>query len=350
MRACYRCGAQIPEDAAFCPACGTQQSGAARPERPAGGETNDQEAGSGRATPAYSRKRTSIVVAAVVFASLLTVIGAGAFLFADRAAQGALVSLTTGQPIAGATIRTVSDSVKTDDSGRFVLPKLRIGTQVVTVTVEGYAPFEASLQVPVAGATLSTIKLPDASVTVHVEEVAVQPQAIASAEVKIGSTAASLTPSGTYELKGLKPGPTVVEVTAPSSHEPTKTTLTLKPGKNDVRVRVYLTPAETYSRYFQAYKSGRWSSAYAYLHPDVAKRESLATFTKDMQAWGTPLSLTMNGTRMLPRWTSPYTDVAYTNVAEIRRTLVGVRRGAHYANTTPQHWTNVGGLWLRVDI
>ena len=72
--------------------------------------------------------------------------------------------------------------------------------------------------------------------------------------MRVGGVEASRTATGRYEIKGLRPGAAAIKVTGPS-HESTETSVTLKPGENEVEVGVSLTPAETYSRYFQAYKS-----------------------------------------------------------------------------------------------
>ena len=44
---------------------------------------------------------------------------------------------------------------------------------------------------------------------------------------------------------------------------------------------------------------------------------------------------------------SRHADVAYTNVAEIHRTLVIEKQGGRYSSALPQHWVKVDGLWLR---
>lgn len=326
MRTCVSCGAEIGDSASFCAECGMPQGSTARSAAP---------------------KRT-LAFAGLGLAGLALVAGVAAFLLFPRSAEGVLVSLTTGQPVAGATVRSVTGAATTDGSGRFTLRDLRLGRHPVTVTATGFPAFDAEVAVRPFSAEGNRLALPDAAVTIRLEETALQPKPVRGAAVLVGRQAGSSVATGTYELKGLRAGPATITVTC-TSHEPTRTSIVLASGRNEVVVRLRLTPAETYSRYFEAYKAGQWRAAFAYLHPDVAKRESLASFTADMKDWGTPLSITMNRTKMLARWTSPKTTETYADVAEIDRTLVTQKAGGRYVSSLPQHWVNVRGLWLRVD-
>jgi hypothetical protein len=305
---------------------------------------DEERASSG---PERGRRRWIVAVAALVLLLLAT--GSAAFLLWERTGSGVVVSLTTGEPVAGAVVRSVAGTATTDAAGRFELRGLRLGRQPVTLAATGFPPLDTAVEVGVFGGDESRIQLPDARLTVRVEEIAVEPKASPSVRVTVGGMTASRTASGTYEAKGVRPGRTTVAVTG-ASHEPTKTTVTLRPGPNAVTVRSSLTPWETYSRYFLAYKTGRWAVAYSYLHPDIAKRESLATYTNDMKAWGTPVSIALLGVRKLDRWTSPYTRTAYPGVVEIRRTLVTNKQTMRYVTSLPQHWANVAGIWRRVDL
>lgn len=337
MRACGDCGATIPDDAAFCPTCGRPQSeGATEHAQPV-------------VAPPRAGMRNRILVAVGVLAVVALAVATAVFLLSGRSARGAVVSLTSGQPIVGATILSPEGTATTDGSGYFVLRKLHLGAQVVTVTVDGFPPFEAKLQVRPIGTTETRLKLPDASVTVHVEETAQQPRGLDDAKVTVGGVAAKRVATSTYELVALKPGSADVAVTS-QGHESTSTSIPLEPGENEVTVQVELTPAETYVRYFEAFKASRWSDAYAYFHPDIKKTETLAAFSKNMQIWGAPEGMTVEGTRTLPTWTSPATNMSYTDVVEVRRKLDGKSRAGRYSNTGTSYWVNVGGLWLRVDM
>jgi hypothetical protein len=266
-----------------------------------------------------------------------------------RTARGSVVSLSTGRPLAGVAISSVQGTATTNAEGRFELSGLRIGTHPVTVTAAGFAPFDATVRVGALGGAESQIAVPDAKLTVRIDEVAVDLKAADGVKVTVGGLTASRVGTGTYEITGAKPGRVTVAASG-ASYEPTKTTLALKPGANSVTLRVRLNPWETYSRYFQAYKSGRWAVAYAYLHPDVAKRESLATYTADMKAWGVPVSTSLQSANRLPSWTSPKTGVTYRDVVELHRTLVTNKGAMRYVTALPQHWANVGGVWMRVDL
>ena len=294
----------------------------------------------------HGLRAVASVLAAVV------VLGAGvglALRFYRGEARGILVSQSRNRPVAFATLRTAAGSIRTDSAGRFDARGLRLGTTRVTVSATGFPPFTATIVVRPFVVSENRITLPDASLVVRISEVAVEPAAVKSSSVKVGRVTATVGASGTAELKGLPAGPALIRASAPG-HEPAVTTFTLSPGGNEVYIRLNLTPAETYLRYLQAYKSRRAAAAYAYLHPDVRRLESLRTFTRDMQGWGAPISVTLGKTRMLASWTSPYTKNAYTEVAEMNRTLVGKSSGGLYTNTMSQHWARVDGLWLRVDI
>ena len=135
MMVCAGCGAELPDDAAFCPKCGSPNPDHARSAPPAVGQEH---------VGAPARNRTRIIAAVAGLGILLAGAGIAWFLLHGRTAQGALVSLTSREPIAGAGIQYASGVAKTDTAGRFVLPKLRLGTHDVTVTVPGFAPFVAA--------------------------------------------------------------------------------------------------------------------------------------------------------------------------------------------------------------
>lgn len=294
------------------------------------------------------RRSNTLIILSATGVVLLLALSVAAFLLYPRTAGGAVVSLTSGEPIAGAIVRGPFGEVKTDDAGRFALGNLRLGTYPLTVMAKGFAPFNTSVKVGAFGRDGGELKLPDASVTVRVKETALAPKPV-KATVSVRKQKASAAATGTYVLKGIPTGTTTITVSAPN-HMEKQTAVDLKPGTNEIVVHMSLTPAETYVRYFEAYKSRDWKTAYAYLHPDVAKVEPLATFTEDMKGWGTPGSIKMGKTRMLKSWTSPQTHKTYREVAEIHRTLFTDLKGARMQSALPQHWVYVEGLWLRVDL
>lgn len=353
MKYCTACGHGIPDDAAFCSACGRQQeSVAAGPPLPQSQPgMPPPPAVQAEAAPAKRRLRLPRIPlkTAAIGLGVFLLVALVLFLLVGRTTRGSLLSLSTGEPIAGATIRSDSGTAKTDAAGVFTMSSLHIGTHEVTVTAKGYAPYKTTLHVAAIGGGNNELRMPDSSVSVHVVEIAKQPQTVTDSDVHIDDKAASADASGTYTIKGLRTGPATITVSSPS-HEPTTVPIDLKPGVNDLDINVSLTPAETYTRYYEAYKADQWKVAYGYLHPDVVKRESLSTYTNDMKAWGKPVSIDMQGTKMLPKWTSPYTSVTYTDVAEVRRTLVSMLKGGRLQSSKPQHWVNVNGMWLRVDL
>lgn len=345
MATCERCQAEMPDHAAFCPECGTL--------RPVGFEpaplAPEDATLSTRGAPHRRRWWLLVVLGVIlVFVGAAAAVGAVKWRTGGRI-DGTLVSMSTNRPIAGATIRTRVGVAETDAAGRFSLRDVRPGAHAATVTVAGFAPLRATLVASAFHPPQVTLRLPDATVRVMLGEIAAQPAPIVTPAVLIGGAQATLDASGTYEVRGVPPTSTLVRVSAPG-HEATQTTVQLRQGANDVHVALFLTPAETYNRYFSAFKAKNFRAAYAYLHPDVVSRENLATFTKDMQAWGTPLSLQIGGIRALGQWTSPFTQASYRNVVVIDRTLTGDRSGVHYVNRASQHWANVDGLWQRVDV
>lgn len=236
-------------------------------------------------------------------------------------AKGVVVSLTSGRPIAGAKVETGSQVTTTDPSGRFSIQGVPVGANVATVTVQGFPPFRASLNVDARSSSDATITLKDSALTGAVVELAIEPAAVPSCTVSVGEATAAIGPDGTFEVVGLPPGPIVVRVAAPS-HEPTETTITLLPASNEASIGVSLTPEQTYLRYYEAYKFGRMALAYKYVHPDIRKKYSFKTYTKEMQST-TAVSLVFGKTRMLARWKSSMSKKSYLDVAEIDRIYTG---------------------------
>ena len=340
-----RCQAEVPDHAAFCPWCGAP--------RPIGFEPAPlapADAAADTRTVPRRRRWWIWVVLGTVFV-LVAVAATVGFVKWRTGGQidGTLLSMSTNRPIAGATVRTRIGVAETDAAGHFSFSDIRPGAHAATVTVPGFAPLRATLVASAFHPQQVTLRLPDATVHVTLGEVAVQAAPIVTPTVFIGGKQATLDASGTYLLRGVAPTATIVRVTAPG-HDATQTTVQLAQGDNEAHVALFLTPAETYNRYFSAFKAKNYSAAYEYLHPDVASKETLATFTKDMQAWGTPLTLNIAAVRTLGSWTSPFTGVTYRNVVVIDRTITGQRSGVNYTSRAIQHWANTDGLWQRVDM
>lgn len=284
--------------------------------------------------------RTRIVLALVACAALAALTGC------TGEARGVLVSLTGERPIAGATIQVGSQVATTDPSGRFSLQAVPVGANVATVTVQGFPPFQANLNVEGQSASEATITLKDSALKAAVVELAIEPTAIPSCTVFVGEATATVGPDGRFEVVGLPPGPIVVRVAAPS-HEPTETTITLLPSSNEASIDLSLTPEQTYLRYFEAYKFGRIVLAYKYVHPDIRKKQSLRVFTKDMQST-TAVSLVFGKTRTLAKWKSSLSKKSYSNVAEIDRTYTGEYLGTRFTDNASQHWVKVAGIWFLI--
>jgi hypothetical protein len=148
----------------------------------------------------------------------LVVVAAGvaAFMLYGRTARGSVVSLSTGRPLAGVAISSVQGTATTNAEGRFELSGLRIGTHPVTVTAAGFAPFDATVRVGALGGAESQIAVPDAKLTVRIDEVAVDLKAADGVKVTVGGLTASRVGTGTYEITGAKPGRVTVAASGAS--------------------------------------------------------------------------------------------------------------------------------------
>jgi Carboxypeptidase regulatory-like domain len=303
--------------------------------------------------PAAPKRKKSRAWFWGLLVGLLLVVVIAALVIAPRyikgTADGTLVGASSNAPITNAEIRTSTRAVKTDSSGHFELRHLPLGDVPVTVAVPGFSPFSATLHVKALSVTDTKLVLPDASLTVALREAASQPATVSAPTVLIDGASVLPDASGEYVARGIPPKNTTIRVSG-EDYETTETAVALNPGRHSVVVVLSLTPKATLARYYHAFDQKDWKAAYTYLHPDVTKRESFATFEKDMKAWGTSTSLVVSNVTMLPRWVSPTTGKIYPNVAAITRTLAGKGPGGSYTNKATQHWTRVNGIWLRVDV
>lgn len=302
--------------------------------------------------PAPKRRRGLVWFWLIFVGALVLALIAAVVVIAPRflkgTAEGTVVSSSNNAPIANAKISTRARTVKTDASGHFQIQRLPLGSIPVTVAVAGFPPFRVVLQSKALSVTQKKITVPDASLTLTLREAASQPATVAAPTVLVGGATVLPNAAGAYVIQGIPPKSTPIRVSGPD-YETTETVMALSAGSNSVQVQLSLTPKATLMRYYHAFDLKDWKADYAYLHPDVAKRESFAAFEKDMQRWGTSTSLVVSDVTMLPRWVSPAGKV-YPNVAAITRTLKGKGSSGLYTSTATQHWASVNGVWLRVDV
>jgi len=258
--------------------------------------------------------------------------------------HGRLVSKTTGQPIAGATVVTPSGTATTDSNGGFSVSGLAIGSVQAKITAPGFEPVSQDLKVTDSETATMPVEFPDASLRVVVTETAVERAAVQNAIVHLGETTAAVQPDGTFKASGLPSGDVTMSVEA-AGHEASSSVVALAAGDNVATMTLSLTAKATYQRYYDAYAFGRFTAAYKYLHADIRKKESYKQFVKDMKASGTDISLKMAGQRVLTSWHSKRTKRTYHQVTEIDRTIVFEWFGRKYTDKLSQHWVKVKGAW-----
>ena len=261
--------------------------------------------------------------------------------------NGRLVSKTTGQPIAGATVVMPSGTATTDSNGGFSVSGLAIGSVQAKITAPGFEPVSQDLKVTASEAATTPVEFPDASLRVVVAETAVERAAVKKATVHLGETTAAVQPDGSFKASGLPSGDVTMSVEA-AGHETSSSVVTLVAGDNVATMTLSLTAKATYQRYYDAYSYGRFTAAYKYLNADIRKKESYKQFVRDMSGSGTSISLKMAGQRVLKTWRSKRTKRTYRDVAEIDRSYVYEWYGRKYTDKLSQHFVKVKGVWYMV--
>jgi len=264
--------------------------------------------------------------------------------------RGRLVSKTSGKPIAGAVVKLPSGTVTTNADGSFNATGINLGEVRASIEASGFEPFSVILTVAKSGTATATVELQDASVQLKVKEVAVEPAAVEGAIVHVGEATAAVLSDGSFEIKGVRSGPTTVTVEA-ASHETSTGVFALVAGANAETMSLSLTPLATYQRFSKAYQFHRDTLSYKYIHPDERRRLSLKAWKK----WGSgveTISVKFGAVHMRAKWKSPVTKKTYKNVAEIDRTskyqVTGTQYsdfGRVYTENFSQHWAKLRGIW-----
>lgn len=279
------------------------------------------------------------VVVLLILTSLIALVGCSSTI------SGRVVSASTGQAIAGASVAVSGATTSTAADGSFTLGGIKREQTAGVVRVKGYP--DTRFTVSAAGTLL--IKVADSTLSVRVTENAVEPKAVDDYHVAIDGREVT----GTAGIGLLPPGSHLVKVSS-KDHEDRQIAATLTPGSNEVTASLSLTPLETYRRFYYAGQFHRDAVSYKYIHPDERKVLSL----KQWQQWGAGTedkSIKFGDVRILGKWQSPYLKKTYLNVAEVDRTTEYQVTDAKYSDfgrvytdNFSQHWVKVDGKWFLV--
>jgi len=291
------------------------------------------------------RGRVAGLIAAILAVAATSLTGCSA----TSEVGGRVSSASTGEPVAGATVKLAGLTTTTGPDGTFTVSEVKRGETTGVVKVPGFP--DTSFRVAVEGDEVTAaVQVPDCTLDLVVEENAVEQKPVDEYTVELDGTEAS----STVTLGPVPPGPRRIAVRAPG-REDFETTITLKPGANKVPVALCLTPLETYKRFFAAGRYHRDSVAYKYIHPDERKKK---LSLKKWKKWGSGTedkSIKFGDVRMLGKWKSKYTKKTYSNVAEVDRTIVYQVSDAKYSDfgktytdNFSQHWVKVDGRWYLV--
>lgn len=265
------------------------------------------------------------------------------------ALTGSVVSATVGEPIAGAVVCIAETTVATNSRGTFEMLGLARDEATGTVLVEGFAPYEFTVDLKTGDQTLA-VEIPDCAVTVNVVERAVEPAEVGTMTVTLDGENPTVLPS---TFSGLPPGVHRLSVES-EDHESLESTITLAAGESSVTVELSLTAMETYRRFLEAGRYHRADVEYAYLHPDEQKLLTPEHWKEGNEGLQMK-SYAFGETRMLDTWKSGWTAEVYADVAEIDRTIEWQVTDPQYSDygqvltdNFNQHWVKLDGVWRMV--
>jgi hypothetical protein len=180
---------------------------------------------------------------------------------------------------------------------------------------------------------------------------AVVQKTVRNATVSVAGLPAAVD-GNTYSLTGVPSGMQTMIVAAPRHAKLTQMVLVLE-GDNLIDVRLDLTPAETYRRYYQAYNHFHYRLAYKMLHPDERAQVPYKDYYEEMYFFTHPPFLSMRILKvvMVPTWRARWLHKTYRDVAVIttRRTyrLPGVDQ--LLVDRGDGHWIQIDGRWYRIS-
>jgi Carboxypeptidase regulatory-like domain len=274
---------------------------------------------------------------------LLTVVSAVAIAGCSGAVTGEVSSRTGKTPLPAATVKIGNQQVVTDTSGRFTIDKVATGSTAVSVQAEGFGPYKGSLDVK-KGENTVNVALEDGSLTVRIKENAEVREPLKMAKVTIGDAAAVKAQGARFAAAGVPVGEQVLKVSCPG-HAAAKKNVAIAPGENEVTIALDLTPTETYMRYYQAYRFGRYKEAWRFVHADVKKHMSYAHYVKDEKTQGQVVNIKFFGERAMAKWRPPFSKATYKHIVAIDRALQERDAWGSYTDNYTQHWQQIHGRW-----
>jgi hypothetical protein len=261
-----------------------------------------------------------------------------------------VVSLSTGEAVAGAEVTVSDSSVVTDEDGRFAIPDLPRGAHAGVVSLEGFPRQEFSVDLSQGDQDL-VVELVDSILNVQVSENALEPTEIAEVRIALDGIESTTSPA---VFRRIPPGDYALLLES-NEHESYESTVSIEPGENTIAVELDLTPVETYRRFVEAQKYRRGEVGYGYLHPDERELISLDRWLTEAGKGIEVLSVTFGDVRLLDSWKSSLTDRTYENVAEVDRTIESQvidpqysDYGVTFSDSASQCWVKVEGLWYLV--
>jgi len=274
---------------------------------------------------------------------VLSVLGLLVVAGCSGAVSGQVSSKSAKKPVPAATVKVGGVSVVTDTSGRFTLDKVGTGDEPVRVAAEGFGPYSGRLNVQSGSNTLNVV-LEDGTVHGVLKENAEAREPITKAKVTLAGAPVSGVHGARFDATSVPVGEQTLVVATPG-HATVKKTITVTSGTNKVTVVLDLTPAETYMRYYLAYRFSRYREGYRMVHPDVRKHYSYTKFVKDMKTGGTVLSIKFFGSRNLAKWRPAYMKKTYTHVVAIDRSIRYQDAFGSYSDNYTQYWQRTEGRW-----
>jgi hypothetical protein len=246
------------------------------------------------------------------------------------------------KPVPQATVVVGDQTAVTDSTGHFTVDKVETGSQNVAAQAQGFGDFNGPVDVKRGSNTLNIVLI-DGAVHGVLKENAGGKSPIKAAKVTLGVGRAR-TEGAKFELDGVPVGTHAMKVEAPG-HATYRESVEIKPGDNQLTVQLELTPVETYMRYYQAYRFGRYREGYKFVHAAVKKHYSFKRFHKDMSTGGEIVGIKIFGTRHMAKWRPAYSKQTFKDVVAIDRALRTQSAFGAYTDNYTQHWQQLHGRW-----
>jgi hypothetical protein len=257
--------------------------------------------------------------------------------------KGKVTDKSSGKPVQGAVVQVGTKTATTAADGTYVIQGVPTGSYGAKATHQGYADAAGQVQVK-RGTNSLDLVLEDGSLRVKLQENAVVREPIKNAVVTLDGSKMKASASQLFVMEDVLLGDHKLVVHAPN-HEAFKATVSIQAGPNTEKAALSLTPEETYMRYYDAYRFGRYQQAYLFLHPVVRKHYPYAKYAADERSGGETLGLQLFGTHYLAKWRAAYANKTFKHVAAIDRALRIQTAFGNYTDNRTQHWQSIKGRW-----